>query len=275
MIFILIFLILFILFIFIYIKNKEKIDVKIKLEEAKKILEKIKNNKIILDEEFKNFPKYYINLERSKDRKNYMEKIIKEYDIKNIKRIEAFDGKKLNKKDYIADFWFIKNNELAISMSHIKAIKTAYEEGYNKAIIMEDDANFCLAPYWDKKFKDIINDIPIDCDILLLANNGNKDKIDIISHKKIKTRISGVCYLITLSGMKKLINNHIRDNKYFFDNKKLKSIVWDSTIIRTLNVYHTGKPLFLLYNFKFLSDKDHQTDDYFDKDSYNTLNNYF
>lgn len=270
MIFIFIFLILFILLI-IYLQY---INVKIKIKESKKILEKIKNNKKILDEEFKNFPKYYINLERSKDRKNNMEKIIKEYDIKNIKRIDAFDGKKLNKDDYMANFNNIKNNELAISMSHLKAIKTAYDEGHNKAIIMEDDAEFCLVPYWGKKFKDIINDIPIDCDILLLANNGTKDKIKIISHKEVKTRISGVCYLITLNGMKKLINEHIKDNKYFFDNNKFKNVAWDTSIINNLNIYHTGKNLFLLYNFKFLSDREDQTDYFFDNDSYKTLNNY-
>jgi hypothetical protein len=248
------------------------------IEDAKEKIKTLKINKEV-DESFKNFPKYYINLNRSIDRKENIEQDIAEYDIKNIKRVEAFDGKKFDNtkrgENFVNNNLGSKASELAISMSHIKAIKTAFEDGHEKAIIMEDDIDFCLCPYWGKDFKDIVADIPEDCDILLLAHKGTDDNIKILPNKKENDmRLSGVCYLITLKGMKKIIGKHILGDKYHFDSG-LKGVVWDIQIMRNLNIYHTGKSLFLYYSFRFKSERVNELDTYFDKESYEVLNHYY
>ena len=84
-----------IIFTIYYFVDKE--NTRKRTKEAKAKIEVLRENKEI-DEYFKNFPKYYINLDRSKDRRENMEKEIASYDLKNIKRVKAFDGKKLPDK---------------------------------------------------------------------------------------------------------------------------------------------------------------------------------
>ena len=134
-----------------YLNNKyfnEGIEIINKLNSVKK-----------RDETFNYIKKYYINLERSKDRLESIEKEFKDYEIGNYERIEACDGKDLNstKKGKFGELEFenIKDKkatkgELATTCSHLKSIKKAYDDGEEMAIIMEDDMNFTLMPYWKK-----------------------------------------------------------------------------------------------------------------------------
>ena len=267
------FLILFVILFFISVRFYY-------IRDSKNKIEKLKIDKNI-DEEFRIFPKYYINLNGSKDRRKHMEDKIEYYNLKNIKRVKAFEGSKITnlKNGKIDGYSYTSNckgtpdnkaSELAISMSHIYAINQAYLEGHNSAIIMEDDIDFFLAPKWERKFKDILNEIPDDCDILLLAHNGT-GKSGMISIKDFSIRISGVCYLITKKGMEKI--NKFIDDKHFTFPENLSSIVWDDEIVSEMNIYHTGKSLFLLYNFNFSSERQLEFM-FFDNDSYKILNSY-
>jgi GR25 family glycosyltransferase involved in LPS biosynthesis len=80
--------------------------------------------------------KYYINLNRAPDRRLKMENMYS-----NLIRIEAYDGKCLNKYTdiVIPTNTYATAYELGCSFSHIKAIITAYLNGDDGAIIMEDD----------------------------------------------------------------------------------------------------------------------------------------
>ena len=169
-------------------------------------------------------------------------------------------------------FWSCTKSELAITMSHILAIKTAEEKGYENAIIMEDDIEFYLLPYWDIDFDKVIKDLPKDCDILLLAHHHHND-YKIISKKEKDVKVSGVCYLITKSGMNK-ISKYLK-NKHFSFNSRLRGLVWDTNIMRNLNIYHTNKSLFLLFNFKFNTEKDGIKENFFCGDSYLLLKEYY
>ena len=249
-------LIVFITYI-IYQKN-----IRWKTRDAKRKILQLRENKNI-SEDFINFPKYYINLDRSEDRRKNMEKEIKEYGLKNIKRVSAFDGKKLeNRREGTIDGYEYKNisdkkcmeTEIAVTMSHIKAIQEAFKDGHKLALIMEDDTEMTLVPHWGKSLYEIIKEIPEDCDILLMASlvKDKNNYIKIISEKEKKADRNGVGYIITESGMKKIakfLNNNVFD---FHNCDKMK---WDVHIMDIFDIYHTNTTLFLPYNFTFNSDR--------------------
>ena len=101
---------------------------------------------------------YYINLERSKDRLEHMNKFFKKVQKKTgmkprHMRIEAFDGGKENVDDYsnlrLIDMWHRKDNfrkasgpEFGCTYSHIKSMKHYLDDKDNTddiAFICEDD----------------------------------------------------------------------------------------------------------------------------------------
>jgi len=275
-----IFLIIFLILTVVYLileKYKRDYQISNAREKIKKLKTTIKTN-----DSFNKIPKYYINLNRSKDRKSNIEKEIKKYNIKNIERIEAFDGRNITnlREGEIQGYKYINNSkknnntksELAITMSHLKAIKKAFNNNYDNVIIMEDDIEFFLLSHSSIDFQENLNSLPSDCDILLLAHQ-HSEEFKIISKKEKEVRVSGVCYLVTKRGMEKL--SKYLDNQTFIFKENLENIIWDVNIMNSMNIYHTNKSLFLLYNFKFLSDKINIKDEGFCGDSYKILNSYF
>lgn len=257
---------------FLYLYRKKKIAY------VKNIINILKNKKKS-NTSFNNIAKYYINLDRSKDRKKHIEEQIKTYKISNIERVKAFDGSKIkNLKIGEIDGYKYKNtkkpnckrSELAITMSHILAINKAYEKNKEYAIIMEDDIDFLLMPYWNLDFDNLLKDIPEDCDVLLLAHSSLEKNIKIVSNKIKPTRVSGVCYLVTKKGMEK-INKFYNDKSFIFSQKDM---LWDWDFLNKMNIYHTSKTLFSLCNFNFLSEREYEHNLTFDYDSYKILKYY-
>lgn len=208
--------------------------------------------------EFKEFPKYFINLDRSKDRRGFFESHMSEYGITNSKRVSAFDGKKIkNKKEGILDGWkyyngdkVCTNAELAITMSHLIAMNQAREDGCEIAMIMEDDCEMTLVPHWKKKINEIVSEIPKDCEIFLMCNR----RFQIVSEMRIERvtnpmEFTGVCYLITKKGMEK-IKRFLPSGEINLD---LKNIVFDQGFMSEFNVYTYNISLFLLENYKSMS----------------------
>jgi len=256
-------------------------DINTKSRDAKRKIIQLRENKNI-SEDFINFPKYYINLDRSEDRRKNMEKEIKEYGLKNIKRVSAFDGRKLeNRREGIIDGYEYKNisdkkcmkSEIAVTMSHIKAIQQACEDGRKMALIMEDDTEMTLVPHWGKYLNEITEEIPEECDILLMAipNKEKPNNIKVISEKEKNLGRNGVAYIITKRGMKtiaKFLNNNV------FDFHNYKEVLWDNHMMNDFNVYHTNATLFLPYNFAFNSDRAENASNFCPK-SYKSLLKYF
>ena len=107
---------------------------------------------------------YWINLDKSKERRNALETSMDLTGVVNHHRVAAYDAKRvaasINSKQlmfhelikvYAGDenpsFWkHPKNiytyNEAACLMSHLTAIKQAYDDGHEVALIVEDDALF-------------------------------------------------------------------------------------------------------------------------------------
>ena len=52
------------------------------------------------------------------------------------------------------------NGELGCSLSHLRAIKTAYDDGYPFALILEDDISFETLQYWKRSLLSMIEKLP-------------------------------------------------------------------------------------------------------------------
>jgi GR25 family glycosyltransferase involved in LPS biosynthesis len=155
---------------------------------------------------------YYINLEKSLDRRNFMEKQFRENEISFI-RIPAIDGDniKINYRNRCTKK--ITNGELGCTLSHIKAIKKAFDDNCEIAVICEDDINFSLINKWNEKISDIVNMIKTDWHIIKLHENNGKfiintnenPKLDIIHEKTASTGL----YIINRKSMEYMINRYI------------------------------------------------------------------
>jgi GR25 family glycosyltransferase involved in LPS biosynthesis len=118
---------------------------------------------------------YYINLERSKDRRETMEKMFQDTVFlgKSIQRIEAVDGK--DPKEAVYDKLVLnqKRNtklEYACLLSHLTAIRTFAESTmYETALILEDDVTLEFKKFWRKSLRTIIEQAPADWEIIQLC----------------------------------------------------------------------------------------------------------
>lgn len=155
---------------------------------------------------------YYINLDRSVERRYFMEKQFKENNISYV-RIPAIDGDNININYINRCTKKISKNEIGCTLSHILAIKKAFDDNCEIAVICEDDINFSLINKWNEKISDILNMIKTDWHIIKLhennekfiINTNDKPKLSII-HKK--TASTGL-YIINRKSMEYMINRYI------------------------------------------------------------------
>jgi len=221
-----------------------------------------------IDEYFRKFPIYYINLERSKDRNENFIKEMKDYGMYNYQRINAVDGKeiKIHEHGEINGITYKANPnrtkiQLAVTLSHITAIIRGNEDGHENFMIMEDDAELTLVPYWKKSLNDIINEIPKDCDILLLSNHRfmKEKRLELVKIKQSRD-LNGVCYIVTKRGMLKIMNR-IRPSptkdpptsEVTIDLTSFPNNVFDGGFLSSFDVYTYNVTHFLLENFKYNS----------------------
>jgi hypothetical protein len=57
---------------------------------------------------------------------------------------------------------------MGCTLSHIKAIYTAFKNNDELAIICEDDVSFSLLPFWPVSLNDIVKDFPSDWKVISL-----------------------------------------------------------------------------------------------------------
>lgn len=119
-------------------------------------------------------PTYYVNLERSTDRRAYMEHMFEKYfdpEEYKVTRINAVDLSNMTDIGNILGLSptvdtgqyldsFCKNRgEVALTLSHFKAMASAYEDEVPFALIMEDDASFEFVPWWPVTIKQLVNEL--------------------------------------------------------------------------------------------------------------------
>lgn len=173
---------------------------------------------------------YWINLDRSPERRQNMEKMFKDEVFNGIpnERISAIDG---NNENLVYNLFTTNNyssgtKEYACTLSHLNSVKKFNESNYDIALILEDDCTLELKKYWTKSIKEIIKNAPSDWEIIMLSYTilpGNShpflvwdksDKLTDSTKSDYTDNLPSSClsYIINKKASKKLIN--ISNNKY-------------------------------------------------------------
>ena len=195
----------------------------------------------------------WINLERSTDRKIYMENILNNIDIPNT-RINAIDGNILDINN-LSNVNFkreLTKYEIATTLSHIKSINYLKNLDGNYFMICEDDISFDNLAFFKKSLKDIINKAP-KFDILMLYKtylyeiDETYDSWKKYYDKGLDYTVFGAsCYIISKNGVNKFCENveYITDSNFLF-KKNLDFEVSDIYLYNNLETY--------IYKYNFIS----------------------
>jgi len=173
------------------------------------------------------FPVLYINQARNARRRFFMERQFKKIKI-NFERIEAVDGRHIVKDEDNIDGIQYRNNyklskkELACTLSHLKAIKYAYNKGMDKVVIMEDNISLTLIPFWEKTLPKLLSSLK-DWNIVQLHNGSNnyKNNPDLFSTKEYENRGSAA-YVLNRKGMENVMKKSFYRGIFYLDRKKIK-----------------------------------------------------
>jgi len=201
---------------------------------------------------------YWINLNRSENRRDNMKKMLKDKVFEGIpdKRIIAYDGKNDTKNVY--DKLIIENKkqsdtEYACLLSHLETIRIFNDSSNNVALIFEDDVTLEFKEYWKKSVKEIMDKAPSDWEIIMLSYIYNLDKNFLFSDwqksdKEYDTNInnkyySTIAYLINKKGSKKLMSMYSVDNKFLLKPGMIHAA--DFLIYESLITYVYKYPMFI------------------------------
>lgn len=189
----------------------------------------IENKKTNIDS-FAKFPKYFINLDSSTIRHDYIKQEFLKHGLEIPKRIAAINGHLLSdlKKGRIDDISYrvdtnetYTGTELACTLSHLVAILQAMNDGHDLAIIFEDDVSLELMNYWeinletllDHAYKENKNWEIIHLSAMQLVNSIH---LPFEFLKKIQHYIAcTTAYLINKRGMDTILSKFMPKNKHF------------------------------------------------------------
>jgi GR25 family glycosyltransferase involved in LPS biosynthesis len=193
---------------------------------------------------------YWINLDRSPDRRQRMEKMFEDpvFKGKKIVRVSAVDGK-ASDIDQILNASFEGMNpdkftkgEYACLLSHINIIKQFSESSDETALIMEDDTTLEYKPYWKRSIQQIIDAAPNDWEIIQLCINTQNPL------KKLYTRNNGLMQIFGTGAYvinKKCAKNF---NKYNYKQLQFSEHTADKYLYNQTVTYAYKYPMFT-YNF--------------------------
>jgi GR25 family glycosyltransferase involved in LPS biosynthesis len=200
---------------------------------------------------------YWINLDRSPDRRTSMEELFSDSAFYGIKttRFRAVDYKDRDVyKHFNLNQVGIKNNrpEYACFLSHLESIRAfAYSKLSDSAValIMEDDATLEYKPYWKKPISDVIQNAPADWQIITL-NYMFSEGVRIPNVTKFAEYepnngrfVSALAYLIKKSTAKEYIDIIYHSGKYYL-NPNMSLHHADVYLFNTLNTYAYKYPYF-------------------------------
>lgn len=207
-------------------------------------------------------PIYYINLKRSPERHEYMQKQIEQHNVKFWTRIEGVNGKTDPTVKYINNFnkfRTLTNGEVGCCLSHLRAIKQAYDDGVEYALILEDDASFDLAAHWDKPLSEIIARAPENWTILQLYSDSDYTVISedyCCPAKRGLRAILALAYVINRSAMGRLLDRVLKDETYILCpsiHYRGEADYYIYNILDGCNRYLSNPPLFMANNLDLLS----------------------
>jgi len=192
---------------------------------------------------------YWINLDRSPERRENTEKVLADpvfQDIPKI-RISATDGKKpdemykklgdYNKQEKITDY------EYGCLLSHLDSIKEFSKSRFETAIIFEDDVTLEFQPFWRKSMREVANEAPKDWEIIMLWYNVDTNGFNNEDYVKFNGQFYTLAYLINKRGAKRLMEMSNGQGKYkLVDDYHHKA---DYYLYSVLNTYVYKYPYFI------------------------------
>ena len=214
---------------------------------------------------------YYLNLDEEPERMMYMEAQLKYWEIENYTRISAYDGRNGRDLGHILKGTYpdgMSSGEVGCTTSHLKAMKHFLETSDAPcALMMEDDCDIGTVQHWPFSWKDFHRKVPYDYDVIQLAVI-NPAQIHLQLHKRFVNDFSTACYLITRRYAQKLMDLHVRGEKYKLDNGVKPRAVADDLIYNSGNTF--AIPLFL-YKIEMGSSIHKEHIDVFHKSSHDGL----
>jgi hypothetical protein len=219
-------------------------------------------------------PIYYLNLDEQPERAEYMEGQFKYWDIEDYTRISAYDGRGDDLGHILKGRYpdSMSSGEVGCVTSHLKALKHFLENSDSPcALIMEDDCDLDTVKHWGFTWKDFFSKVPYDYDVVQLAII-NPAQVHLKMHRRFVNDFSTACYLITRHHAQKIINLHVRGDKYKIDNGVKPRAVADDLIYNSGNTYSI--PL-LLYRIELGSSIHPEHIDAFHRGNYNALTNFW
>ena len=163
---------------------------------------------------------YWINMDRSIERRKHMYYLFSKNLIYNY-RINAYDGNKINEYNDLNynSFNNISKYEYCCTFSHLKAIKTSYENNDKISIICEDDLCIDYKKKWKYNLEDIIKNAPNDWEIIKIHCNNEKHINKLINDGLLFEpwnirSTSTLGYIININGMKKILNKYFINDKF-------------------------------------------------------------
>ena len=212
---------------------------------------------------------YCINLDGEPHRWESMENMLKYWEVENYTRISAYDGREDDLSDILKGRYpdMMSSSEVGCTTSHLKAMKEFLKTDDSCAIMMEDDCDISTASYWGFTWKDFYAKIPYDYDVIQLAII-NPAQITLQLHPRFVNDFSTACYMITRRHAQKLMELHVRGDKYKLDNGVKPRAVADDLIYNSGNTF--AIPLFL-FRIQLGSSIHAEHLDVFHKSSYDGL----
>lgn len=156
---------------------------------------------------------YYINLQKEVARNQYIINHFTEHDIFAYSRIEAFDANNLDLSKYIDKYNLdVGAKDLAVTMSHLLAIKTFVNDDHKYAIICEDDLDLSTKQFWPFSWQDFMRILPNNWDAIQLTTSSPNIVFDL--HPRKPNDWGTVAYLINKSYGKFLTNKMFDGNNF-------------------------------------------------------------
>jgi len=211
-------------------------------------------------------PCYYINLDRSPERRKFMEQLTEPIKDRTT-RVSAIDGKKHTETSmdgvlYVTNYK-LSNSQIACSLSHIKTLQLIEEAGHDAALVMEDDASFELMPFWPKNYiQTILKEIPDDVGIVQLYWGRHSEKWCNVSDTHKLQQVTKPCYgtvayIVTRRGVQDILAYTLPDR-----NGPVQLISTDGFpecgaadmfLYQLTKVYNTSLPIMVFDNSDFES----------------------
>jgi GR25 family glycosyltransferase involved in LPS biosynthesis len=226
-------------------------------------------------------PVYYINMDRSVDRREFMENQFKLFDINSPIRIRGVSGDSLEHPppatsppatspprggnilfgaygdiSYAIEHTDLSPSEVGCTLSHLLAIETAYGNNEQVALILEDDASLSLVPFWDEKLSDIIANAPIDWEIIQLFCMHPRQNVTSIFtlHDVDNPCYSTAAYLVNRKGMGRVLGAIKGPNqKFHIRMEHAPSGTSDQLVYALARTYTLHKSLFIPVNHTLTS----------------------